>query len=91
MLSHLHIENFAVIKNVDINFGNNLNIITGETGAGKSIIMDAISAVMGRRISKDIVRQGCNNALVSALFVDNSEQIIEILKKALKGGECVEF
>ena len=79
MISHLHIENFAVIKNVDINFGDNLNIITGETGAGKSIIIDAINAIMGRRISKDIIRQGCDNALVSALFINNNNEIISIL------------
>ena len=55
MLSNLKIENVAVIEKSDISFENGLNIMTGETGAGKSIVIDAINAILGERTSKDIV------------------------------------
>ena len=58
MLNLLHIENVAVIDRADIEFGPGLNVLTGETGAGKSIIIDSINAILGERTSKDIVRTG---------------------------------
>lgn len=76
MLSNLHIENIAVIEKADVDFSNGFNVLTGETGAGKSIIIDAINAILGKRISKDIVRSGCSKGFVSALFTDlNAETI----------------
>lgn len=69
LLSHLHIENVAVIENVDMELDSGLNVLTGETGAGKSILIDAINMALGERISKDIVRTGAKKAHVSALFV----------------------
>lgn len=70
MLSLLHIENIALIESADINFGAGFNVLTGETGAGKSIIIDSISAVLGERTSRDLIRTGAKNAYVSAIFID---------------------
>ncbi|MGN1002114.1 MAG: AAA family ATPase, partial [Oscillospiraceae bacterium] len=68
MLDSLHIENIAVIERADIEFGPGFNVLTGETGAGKSIVIDAIDAVLGGRVSREIVRRGAEKALVSAVF-----------------------
>lgn len=68
MLSLLHIENIALIESADLSFGDGLNVLTGETGAGKSIVLDAISALMGERISRDLIRTGEKSALVSGVF-----------------------
>ena len=68
MLSELHIENIAVIERSDIRFGPGLNVLTGETGAGKSIVIDAIGAVLGDRVSRELVRRGAERATVSAVF-----------------------
>ena len=70
MLSLLHIENIAVISEADITFGRGFNVLTGETGAGKSIVIDAIGAVIGERTSRDLIRTGAKSALVSAVFCD---------------------
>ncbi len=79
MIKSLHIENIAVIEKTDIDFKNGFNVLTGETGAGKSIIIDAINAVLGERTSKDLIRAGCDRAIVSALFCDLSKDAIENL------------
>ena len=68
MISTLYIENIAVIEKCSIDFNTGLNVLTGETGAGKSIIIDAINAIMGQRTSKDIIRTGASSAFVSAQF-----------------------
>ena len=68
MITDLHIENIAVIERSDIRFGPAFNVLTGETGAGKSIVIDAIDAVLGGRASREIVRAGADKALVSAVF-----------------------
>ena len=70
MLSLLHIENIAVISEADIAFDRGFNVLTGETGAGKSIVIDAISAIMGERTSRDLIRTGARSARVSAVFCD---------------------
>ena len=74
MIKSLHIENIAVIEKTDIDFDIGFNVLTGETGAGKSIIIDAINAVLGERTSKDLIRAGCEKAVVSALFCDLSNE-----------------
>ena len=73
MLSLLHIENIAVIECADIAFDSGFNILTGETGAGKSIVIDAISAILGERAYRDMIRTGTNKASVRAVFTDVPE------------------
>ena len=73
MLSLLHIENIAVIECADISFDAGFNILTGETGAGKSIVIDAISAILGERAYRDMIRTGTNMASVRAVFTDVPE------------------
>ena len=68
MLHLLHIENIAVIEEADITFDGGFNALTGETGAGKSIVIDAMGAVLGQRTSRDLIRTGAHRAFVSALF-----------------------
>jgi len=68
MLSLLHIENIAIIESADISFDHGFNVLTGETGAGKSIVIDAINAVLGERTSRELIRTGARSALVTAVF-----------------------
>lgn len=79
MLTNLYIENIAVIEKTGIDFGNGLNVLTGETGAGKSIIIDSINAVLGNRTSRELIRNGCENAFVSACFREPSQRVLEVL------------
>ena len=74
MLKFLHIENIAVIERSDIEFSAGFNVLTGETGAGKSIVIDTINAVLGERTSNELIRAGCDTAEVSAVFgeLDNA-------------------
>ena len=79
MLTNLYIENIAVIEKSNINFSGGLNALTGETGAGKSIVIDAISAILGHRTSKEIIRTGAEKAYVSATFDNlNTETISKL-------------
>ncbi len=73
MLSLLHIENIAVIECADISFDAGFNVLTGETGAGKSIVIDAISAILGERAYRDMIRTGADKASVRAVFTDVAE------------------
>lgn len=79
MLKEIYIKNLAVIKEATIPFTENLNIFTGETGAGKSILINGINAVLGNRSSKDIVRTGCDKAVITALFTELDSNIISFL------------
>ncbi len=79
MLEFLHIENIAVAKNIDINFNNGFNVLTGETGAGKSIIIDSINMLLGAKVSKDIIRHGEDRAVASALFSSVNDSVYELL------------
>ncbi len=80
MLEFLHIENIAVIENTDISLKEGFNALTGETGAGKSIVIDSINAVLGERTSKDIIRNGCDKAEVSAVFCDISQAACDVIR-----------
>lgn len=80
MLRSINIENIAVIEKCNIDFSKGFNVLTGETGAGKSIIIDSINAVTGQRTSKELVRTGCEKAAVSALFEDISDISAEKLR-----------
>lgn len=75
MLKEIYISNLAVIREATIPLTANLNIFTGETGAGKSILINGINAVLGQRCSKDIVRSGCEKAVITALFTELSPEI----------------
>ena len=81
MLSNIYIENVAVIEKASIDFDNAFNILTGETGAGKSIIIDSINAIMGQRISRDLIRSGAQSAFISATFSEVSDKACEILEE----------
>ena len=83
MLSHLHIENLAVIDSMDIVFGAGLNLLTGETGAGKSIVIDALGAVLGARTTRELVRTGAAAAHAGAVFTDVEADIAEWLEASL--------
>ncbi len=80
MLRELHIENIAIIEKADVEFCNGLNILTGETGAGKSIMIDSIGAVLGERLTKDIIRRGADAGMVTAVF-ESSPYVDEWLEK----------
>lgn len=81
MLKTLDIENIAVIEKASVNFSGGLNVLTGETGAGKSIVVDSINAIMGERTSRELVRYGANNAYVSAYFDDICDSALNKLKE----------
>lgn len=83
MLKTLTIWNFALLEHVQVHFGSGLNILTGETGAGKSILIGAIGAVLGKRITAESIRTGCDWLRVEAVFSleDLSEELFEILKE----------
>ena len=79
MLQSLHIENVAVIRQADIDFDPGLCVLTGETGAGKSLLIDSINALTGARISRELIRTGEDKALVSAVFTDLNRRVIQAL------------
>ena len=79
MLSELYIENLAVIERATIDFSDKLNVFTGETGAGKSILINGINAILGQRVTKDIVRTGTDKAVISALFTDIGDNVLQVL------------
>ena len=79
MLSELYIKNLAVIEKTNIRFEPGLNVFTGETGAGKSIVIDAINAILGQRTSKDIVRTGEDKAVINAVFTELGADVLKTL------------
>ena len=81
MLLTLYIENVAVIEKCSIDFEDGLNVLTGETGAGKSIIIDAIHAIMGQRTSREIIRTGADSAFVSAVFDEINDEVTSKLRE----------
>ena len=91
MLLSLKIENIAIIESADIEFDSGLNVLTGETGAGKSIIIDSINAVLGERTSRELIRTGAQSASVTALFSGvskaNRRETLGIRYRARRGRE----
>lgn len=81
MLIQLDIQNVALIDRINIELGKGLNLLTGETGAGKSIIIDSINAILGERISKDQIRTGKDRALVEAVFQIDNERFSDIFSQ----------
>ena len=81
MLRELTIENVAVIEKANIDFNSGFTCLTGETGAGKSIIIDSINAIMGDRVSKDIIRTGAQKASIVAVFENLNDHIIRLAQE----------
>lgn len=81
MLQSLHVENIAIIKSLDIDFENGFSVLSGETGAGKSIIIDSVNILLGNRVSRELIRTGEEKALVSAVFSDLGEEACRLLEE----------
>ena len=77
MIECLHIENVAVVKSLDIEFKGGMTALTGETGAGKSIIVDSLNLLSGSRADKELLRSGESRAEVSALFSNLTDEVVE--------------
>ena len=81
MLVTLNVKNFAIIDNIQIDFDNGLTVLTGETGAGKSLIIDAISLLFGERASSELIRHGEQKAIIEGIFSNYDNKIIEYLNE----------
>lgn len=81
MLFHLHVKNLALIDSADVEFKEGLNILTGETGAGKSVIIGSVNVALGAKASKDLIRQGCDSAYVELVFSVTDEKKRNALEK----------
>jgi DNA repair protein RecN (Recombination protein N) len=81
MLKKLNIQNIAIIDNVNIDFENGFNILTGETGAGKSIIIDSLNAILGERTSKDLIRTGTDKAFIEAFFLVDNDYFFDLFEE----------
>lgn len=90
MLLELHIRNFALIEKLEIGFSSGLNILTGETGAGKSIIIDSVNFLLGEKQGRDIIRHGEETAYVEGIFDCSSEEITDMLSEiGIESDECI--
>ncbi|MBQ8310788.1 MAG: AAA family ATPase, partial [Clostridia bacterium] len=81
MIRSLHIENIAVIKRADIDLREGFTVLTGETGAGKSMIIDSLNLLLGNRVSKEIIRSGEHSAIISAVFEELSDEVCSALSE----------
>lgn len=89
MLGQLHIKNIGIIEEITINFYDGLNILTGETGAGKSLIIDSINAITGGRISKDLIKTGADMAFVEACFFNRDEETTILSREIYPSGRTI--
>ncbi|MGH8478759.1 MAG: DNA repair protein RecN [Gammaproteobacteria bacterium] len=93
MLRHLHIEDFAVVERLDLDLGPGMTVFTGETGAGKSIVVDALGLVLGDRADPGVVRNGCHRSTVCAIFdlarIREALRLLEAQGIAAEAGECI--
>ncbi|MEI3267519.1 MAG: AAA family ATPase [Frisingicoccus sp.] len=80
MLLSVHVKNLALIDEVEMNFENHLNILTGETGAGKSVLMGAVNMALGGRVSRDMIRKGADYALAELFFSVSDGRTLETLR-----------
>ena len=87
MLMLLHIENIAVIEKADVTFENGFNVLTGETGAGKSIVIDALGAVLGQRVTRELIRTGETHASASAMFSDIEPNLPALVDQGIEPDE----
>lgn len=81
MLTNLYVKNLALIDEAEVEFGPGLNILTGETGAGKSILIGSINAALGKKISREMIRTGETSALVELVFETENPHVLELLKE----------
>ena len=81
MLLNLHVKNLALIDEIEVEFGDHLNILTGETGAGKSILLGSMNAALGNKISKDMIRQGADYAYVELLFHTERPEVLQKMEE----------
>src|SRR5271169_247165 len=89
MLQSLHIENYALIAKLSIEFGPGLNLLTGETGSGKSIVVDALGLLLGGKGSVDLIRAGADRAVISGHFAMRKNKVIDELGLELEEGELL--
>ena len=89
MLTNLHVKNLALIDEAEVEFGPGLNILTGETGAGKSILIGSINAALGKKISREMIRTGETSALVELVFETENPHVLELLKEQGLGPTAV--
>ena len=82
MLDSLHIENMAVISSLDVDFSMGLSVITGETGSGKSVMIDSLAFLLGGKPARELIRTGEQQATVSGVFTDLSEDCLRYLREA---------
>lgn len=83
MLQNLHVKNLALIDEIEITFDEHLNILTGETGAGKSVLIGSIESALGKKISKDMIRPGAKEAVIELLFWIEDENSSKKLKRLI--------
>ena len=81
MLVSLNVSNFAIIEDLKVNFNDNMTVLTGETGAGKSLIIDTISLLLGQRADADMIRYGKDKAVIEGVFTYDNPKIDELLNK----------
>ncbi|HCT90335.1 MAG TPA: DNA repair protein RecN, partial [Lachnospiraceae bacterium] len=81
MLTHVHVKNIALIDEAEVDFGPGLNILTGETGAGKSILIDSVGVALGKKVSKDMIREGADTALAELVFQIHDPDIEKLLEE----------
>ena len=81
MLSYISVKNFAIIENIEVDFFKGMTALTGETGAGKSLLIDAIGLLLGDRATSNVVRTGSSKAEVEGVFISNNPKIPLLLKK----------
>ena len=81
MLSSLHVKNLALIQEAEVEFGPGLNILTGETGAGKSILIGSINLALGKKLSREMIREGADSALVELVFETENPKVEQALKE----------
>ena len=81
MLVHLHVKNLALIEEAEVDFGPGLNILTGETGAGKSILLGSMQLVLGAKMSREMIRENASHALVELLFHTENSAVLSLLEE----------
>lgn len=87
MLTHVHVKNIALIDEAEVDFGPGLNILTGETGAGKSILIDAVGVALGKKVSRDMIREGADTALAELVFQIHDPSVLALLEQIDAGPE----